>query len=59
MSDNFSVTKKCTGKGNNEHIPQAVVKKRANEAGSSVPQQKTKNTANATKNQGKFKLTMI
>ncbi|XP_032074161.1 BTB/POZ domain-containing protein 8 isoform X1 [Thamnophis elegans] len=47
-----SVTKKCTGKGNNEHIPQAVVKKRANEAGSSVPQQKTKNIANATKNQG-------
>ncbi|XP_070602660.1 BTB/POZ domain-containing protein 8 isoform X2 [Erythrolamprus reginae] len=47
-----SVTKKCTGKGNNEHIPQAVVKKRANEVGSSVPQQKTKNIANATKNQG-------
>ncbi|KAM3838953.1 BTB/POZ domain-containing protein 8 [Vipera latastei] len=47
-----SVTKKCTGKGNNEHIPQAVVKKRGNEAGSSVSQQKTKNIANATKNQG-------
>ncbi|KAK9404070.1 hypothetical protein NXF25_008897 [Crotalus adamanteus] len=51
-SPTSSVTKKCTGKGNNEHIPQAVVKKRGNEAGSSVPQQKTKNIANATKNQG-------
>ncbi|XP_026556103.1 AP2-interacting clathrin-endocytosis protein [Pseudonaja textilis] len=47
-----SITKKCTGKSNNEHIQQAVVKKRGNEAGSSVPQQKTKNIANATKSQG-------
>uniref|UniRef100_A0A670YK85 BTB domain containing 8 n=1 Tax=Pseudonaja textilis TaxID=8673 RepID=A0A670YK85_PSETE len=30
----------------------SVVKKRGNEAGSSVPQQKTKNIANATKSQG-------
>ncbi|KAG8132637.1 hypothetical protein E2320_010480 [Naja naja] len=47
-----SVTKKCPGKSSNEHIPQAVVKKRGNDAGSSVPQQKTKNIANATKSQG-------
>uniref|UniRef100_A0A8C5RWX5 BTB domain containing 8 n=1 Tax=Laticauda laticaudata TaxID=8630 RepID=A0A8C5RWX5_LATLA len=47
-----SVTRKCTGKNNNEHIQQAVVKKRGNEVGSSVPQQKTKNIANATKSQG-------
>ncbi|XP_063154321.1 BTB/POZ domain-containing protein 8 isoform X2 [Candoia aspera] len=46
-----SVTRKCTGKSNTDHIPQAVVKKRGNEAGSSMPQQKTKNIANATKNQ--------
>ncbi|KAM6454376.1 BTB/POZ domain-containing protein 8 isoform 1-T1 [Liasis olivaceus] len=47
-----SVTKKCTGKANSDHTPQAVAKKRGTEAGSAVPQQKTKNIANATKNKG-------
>ncbi|KAL8178328.1 UNVERIFIED_CONTAM: hypothetical protein K2H54_041766 [Gekko kuhli] len=46
-----SAMKKCTGKGSNEHIPQAVLKKKRNEAGGSTVQQKTKNT-NAGKNQG-------
>nr|XP_056700722.1 BTB/POZ domain-containing protein 8 [Euleptes europaea] len=46
-----SVMKKCTGKGSNEHISQAVLKKKRNEAGCSTVQQKTKN-ANAVKNQG-------
>ncbi|XP_077189142.1 BTB/POZ domain-containing protein 8 isoform X2 [Paroedura picta] len=46
-----SVMKKCTGKGSSEHIPQAVLKKKRNEAGCSTVQQKTKN-ANAGKNQG-------
>ncbi|XP_060088167.1 BTB/POZ domain-containing protein 8 [Heteronotia binoei] len=46
-----SVMKKCTGKGSNEHIPQAVLKKKKNEAGCSVVQQKTKN-ANGAKSQG-------
>ncbi|XP_062992487.1 BTB/POZ domain-containing protein 8 [Elgaria multicarinata webbii] len=47
-----SVVKKCTGKGNTEHIPQAVLKKKGNEAGNSTFQQKAKNIANGTKNQG-------
>ncbi|XP_044288286.1 BTB/POZ domain-containing protein 8 isoform X3 [Varanus komodoensis] len=47
-----SVVKKCTGKGNSEHTPQAVLKKKGSEAGNSTVQQKTKNVANTTKNQG-------
>ncbi|KAJ7332510.1 hypothetical protein JRQ81_014690 [Phrynocephalus forsythii] len=47
-----SSLKKCSGKGNNEHIPQAVLKKKGNETGNSSHQQKLKNVANATKGQG-------
>uniref|UniRef100_A0A6J0UQ31 BTB/POZ domain-containing protein 8 n=1 Tax=Pogona vitticeps TaxID=103695 RepID=A0A6J0UQ31_9SAUR len=47
-----SSVKKCTGKGNNEHLPQGVLKKKGNEAGSSSHQQKLKNVANASKGQG-------
>ncbi|XP_053103979.1 BTB/POZ domain-containing protein 8 isoform X2 [Hemicordylus capensis] len=47
-----SVAKKCAGKSSNEYIPQAVLKKKGNEAGNSALQQKTKNVASAAKNQG-------
>ncbi|XP_033006990.1 BTB/POZ domain-containing protein 8 [Lacerta agilis] len=46
------LVKKCTGKGNNEPLPQAVLKKRGNESGNSTMQQKTKNVVNTVKNQG-------
>nr|XP_028588617.1 AP2-interacting clathrin-endocytosis protein isoform X4 [Podarcis muralis] len=44
--------KKCTGKGNNEPLPQAVLKKRGNDSGNSTMQPKTKNVVNTVKNQG-------
>ncbi|XP_060629900.2 BTB/POZ domain-containing protein 8 [Anolis sagrei] len=47
-----SIVKKCSGKGNNEHTPQAVLKKKGNEIGNSSLQQKTKNAASVTKSQG-------
>ncbi|XP_042318885.1 BTB/POZ domain-containing protein 8 isoform X2 [Sceloporus undulatus] len=47
-----SIVKKCTVKGNNEHAPQVLLKKKGNETGSSSLQQKTKNAANVTKSQG-------
>ncbi|XP_061489649.1 BTB/POZ domain-containing protein 8 isoform X2 [Rhineura floridana] len=51
-NSSMNSVKKCTGKGNNEHLPQAVLKKRGNESGNSTIQQKTKHVANTMKNQG-------
>lgn len=55
----FSSVKKCTGKGSNEPIPQAVLKKKGNEPGNSTHQQKFKNVANATKGQGKLGIIVL